>query len=48
MKNIFIRADANEIIATGHIMRTSAVAYALKNLGVNPSLSQPITRLNYF
>ncbi len=36
MKNIFIRADANEIIATGHIMRTSAVAYALKNLGVNP------------
>lgn len=36
MKKIFIRADANEIIACGHIMRTSAVAGALKKLNSEP------------
>lgn len=36
MKKIFIRADANEIIACGHIMRTSAVASALKKLNAEP------------
>lgn len=33
MKKIIIRADSNEIIAGGHIMRTKSVAYALKEQG---------------
>lgn len=33
---IGIRADANEIVATGHVMRCLAIAEELKNLGRNP------------
>lgn len=33
MKTIFIRADANKSIASGHIMRTKAIADALQALG---------------
>lgn len=35
MKKIIIRADSNEKIAGGHIMRTKSVAYALKEQGAH-------------
>lgn len=35
-KRIYIRADGNELIATGHIMRCLSIADALRSQGVKP------------